>query len=244
VGVEREELRIDLMNQLVYFLPHLLALSSSSPFWQGEDTGLSSYRLTVFDNLPRTGLPPHLNSWAGYERTTGVLVDLGIIEDTTKIWWDLRPSARFPTIETRICDVPPRIEDTLTLAALIQCICRMLWRLSRLNQRWRAYDSFLVGENRWRAQRYGVREGLIDFGARQIKPFTALAEELIGLLAEDAEALGCLSEVERVQEIASGGTGADRQRAVRDAALAGGASEDEAMRAVVHSLIDEFREGL
>ncbi|MEE4118267.1 MAG: carboxylate-amine ligase [Paracoccaceae bacterium] len=244
VGVEGEELRIDLMNQLAYFLPHLLALSTSSPFWQGEDTGLSSYRLTVFDNLPRTGLPPQLNSWAAYERTTGVLVDLGIIEDQSKIWWDLRPSARFPTIETRICDVPPRMEDTLTLAALIQCICRMLWRLSRLNQRWRAYDGFLVGENRWRAQRYGTSAGMIDFGAGRIKPFDALAEELVGLLAEDAEALGCLAEVERVHEIVAGGTGADRQRAVRAAALEAGATEDEAMRSVVRQLVEEFREGL
>jgi len=244
VGIEREEARIDLMNQLAYFLPHLLALSASSPFWQGQDTGLASYRLTVFDNLPRTGLPPQLASWTVYERTTGVLVDLGIIEDTSKIWWDLRPSCRFPTLETRICDVPPRIEDTLTLAALIQCICRMLWRLSRVNQRWRAYDSFLVGENRWRAQRYGVREGMIDFGAAEIKSFATLAEELVGLLAEDAEALGCLPEVERVQAIVADGTGADRQRAVRDAALADGASADEAMRAVVRHLVSEFREDL
>jgi carboxylate-amine ligase len=244
VGVEREELRVDLMNQLAYFLPHLLALSTSSPFWQGEDTGLASYRLTVFDNLPRTGLPPHLNSWAAYERTTGVLVDLGIIEDQTKIWWDLRPSFRFPTIEMRICDVPPRMEDTLTLAALLQCLCRMLWRLSRLNQRWRLYDAFLVGENRWRAQRYGVSEGMIDFGAREIKPFDALADELVGLIAEDAEALGCLDEATRVQEIVRRGTGAERQRAVRAERLAAGDGEAEAMRAVVRHLVDEFREGL
>ena len=244
VGIARQELRIDLMNQLTYFLPHLLALSTSSPFWQGQDTGLSSYRLTVFDNLPRTGLPPQLNSWAAYERTTGVLVDLGIIEDTTKIWWDLRPSFRFPTIETRICDVPCLLEDTLTLAALIQCICRMLWRLSRLNQRWRAYDAFLVGENRWRAQRYGVSQGMIDFGAGSVKAFDQLADELIGLLAEDAEALGCLPEVERVQEIVAAGTGADRQRAVRADALEKGDGEDAAMRAVVRHLVEEFRVGL
>ena len=244
VGVERKELRIDLMNQLTYFLPHLLALSTSSPFWQGEDTGLSSYRLTIFDNLPRTGLPPQLNSWSAYERTTGVLVDLGIIEDQTKIWWDLRPSYRFPTIEARICDVPPRMEDTLTLAALIQCICRMLWRLSRVNQRWRTYDAFLVGENRWRAERYGISEGMIDLGAGEIKPFETLAEELVGLLAEDAEALGCLAEIERVRSIVSEGTGAERQRAVRAARLEAGDSSEQAMRAVVHHLIEEFREGL
>jgi carboxylate-amine ligase len=244
VGVEGQEARIDLMNQLSYFLPHLLALSTSSPFWQGQDTGLASYRLTVFDNLPRTGLPPQLNSWSAYERTTGVLVDLGIIEDTTKIWWDLRPSFRFPTLETRICDVPCRMEDTLTLAAVIQCLTRMLWRLSRLNQRWRAYDSFLLGENRWRAQRYGVREGMIDFGAGAIKPFDALAEELVGLLAEDADALGCVAEVERVREIVAQGTGADRQRAVHEARLEAGDTPEAAMRAVVRHLVEEFDAGL
>ena len=140
VGIDDNDLRADLMAQLTYFLPHLLALSCSSPYWQGEDTGLASYRMTVFDNLPRTGLPPQLASWAAYERTTGTLVELGLIEDTTKIWWDLRPSGRFPTLETRICDVPPRLEDTLTLAATIQCITRMLWRLSLKNQSWRLYE--------------------------------------------------------------------------------------------------------
>ncbi|MBS8228630.1 carboxylate-amine ligase, partial [Vannielia litorea] len=114
IGIEDDDLRADLLPQLSYFLPHLLALSGSSPFWQGQDTGLSSYRLTVFDNLPRTGLPPNFSSFTEYERTVQVLIDLGVIEDSTKIWWDLRPSHRFPTLETRICDVSPRLEDTLT----------------------------------------------------------------------------------------------------------------------------------
>jgi carboxylate-amine ligase len=244
VGIDNDETRVDLMNQLTYFLPHLLALSSSSPFWGGQDTGLASYRLTIFDNLPRTGLPPQFSSFSAYQRTTQVLTELKLIEDTTKIWWDLRPSARFPTLETRICDVPPRMEDSLTLAALIQCICRMLWRLSRLNQRWRLYDSFLVGENRWRAQRYGVSEGLIDFGAGTLKPFPALADELIELLQEDAEALGCVDEVARVARLAAGDTGAERQRAAHAAARAAGACPETAMRAVVQGLIEEFEEGL
>ncbi|MEO1676768.1 MAG: carboxylate-amine ligase [Pseudomonadota bacterium] len=244
IGVEQPETRIDLMNQFSYFLPHLLALSASSPFWQGQDTGLASYRLTVFDNLPRTGLPPHLASWASFERMAGALTELDLIEDTTKIWWDMRPSGRFPTVEVRICDVPTRLEDTLTIAALIQCIARMLWRLSRLNQRWRIYDSFLVSENRWRAQRYGVREGLIDFGARQIKSFPLLADELLGLIAEDADALGCLAEVERIRTLVHEGTSADRQRAARDAALSAGQSQEAAMRAVVAHLVEEFTDGL
>ena len=140
------------------------ALSTSSPYWQGEDTGLACYRLTVFDNLPRTGLPPRFTGWGEYQRTVQILCDLNVIEDATKIWWDLRPSDRYPTIEARVCDVSPRMEDTLTIAALIQSLARMLWRLSKKNQRWRMYDSFLIKENRWRAQRYGTTEGLIDFG--------------------------------------------------------------------------------
>ena len=240
VGLPDNDLRIDLMNQFTYFLPHLLALSCSSPFWQGTDTGLASYRLTIFDNLPRTGLPPRVASWAEYERATGVLIDLGIIEDTTKIWWDLRPSARFPTLESRICDVTPRIEDTLTLAALTQATMRMLWRLARKNQRWRIYDSFLVGENRWRAQRYGTSEGMIDFGAREVIPFAEVAREWIGLVAEDAGVLRSVDEVERVSAMIDGGTSADRQRAV----LAAAPDPSAGMRAVVASLIEEFHEGL
>ena len=244
VGIPDGDQRIDLMNQLTYFLPHMLALSCSSPFWQGQDTGLSSYRLTIFDNLPRTGLPPRLTSWAAYDRAVQTLCGLDLIEDGTKIWWDLRPSARFPTLETRICDVPPRIEDTVTLAALAQCLARMLWRLSRSNQRWRIYDTFLVGENRWRAQRYGLSEGLIDFGAGAIKPVADLVDELLLLIEEDAAALGCMPETARIAEIARTGNGADRQRAAYAAARETGAAHDDALRAVVRHLIEEFHRDL
>ena len=137
VGIDDDELRIDLMNQMSYFLPHLLALSCSSPFWVGRDTGLKSYRLTVFDALPRTGLPERFASFAEYQRHVSVLMDAGLIEDTTRIWWDLRPSARFPTLETRIMDVCTRLEDAVALAALLTCILRMLYRLRTRNQRWR-----------------------------------------------------------------------------------------------------------
>ncbi|HHI81649.1 MAG TPA: carboxylate-amine ligase, partial [Rhizobiales bacterium] len=164
VGIEDPELRIDIFNQLPYFLPHLLALSGSSPFWQGRDTGLSSYRLTVFDNLPRTGLPPRFASWGEYERSINTLTRNRLIEDATKIWWDLRPSHRFPTLEMRICDVPTFLDDTIAIAALYVCIVRMLYRLRRDNLRWRQYERFLINENRWRAQRYGCSQGLIDFG--------------------------------------------------------------------------------
>ena len=240
VGLNDNALRADLMPQASYFLPHLLALSCSSPFWQGKDTGLNCYRLTVFDNMPRTGLPPHFDSWGEYQRTVNTLVDLGIIEDTSKIWWDLRPSERFPTLEARICDVSPRVEDALSIAAATQAIMRMLWRLKVKNQRWRAYDPFLISENRWRAQRYGVSEGLIDFGAEAITPFPDLMDEMIEILAEDAEALGSAAEIQRLRQIAANGNSADRQRAAYAAATNGGADHHDAMKAVAQHLIEEF----
>ncbi|MBW4983889.1 carboxylate-amine ligase [Mameliella sp. CS4] len=244
VGLEDNPLRADLLAQTSYFLPHLLALSASSPFWQGEDTKLASYRISVFDNLPRTGLPPQFDSWQDYHRSTEVLIETGVIEDRSRIWWDLRPSSNFPTLEARIMDVQPRMEHALTLAALVQCLMRMLWRLRVRNQRWRLYDRFLIGENRWRAQRYGVSEGLIDFGAAQVVPFPQLVDELMELLQEDAAALKCLTEVSRAREIAAEGTSADRQRAALAKARDAGADHEGQMRAVVHHLIEEFHADL
>jgi len=244
VGLPDSEDRIDVMNQLTYFLPHLLAMSASSPFWQGEDTGLASYRLTIFDNLPRTGLPPKFWSWSEYQRSVDAIVDIGLIEDASKIWWDLRPSARFPTIEARICDVSPRLEDTLTLAALVQSLTRFLWRLKGQNRRWRVYDNFLISENRWHAMRYGMSNGMIDLGQRRLVPFQALVEEMIGLVSEDAEALGCLAEIERAREIVVGGNSASRQRQVFHDAIAAEAPVEEALREVVRHLIEEFHADL
>lgn len=244
VGIDAPDRRVDLMNQLSYFLPHLLALSCSSPFWQGQDTGLDSYRLTVFDNLPRTGLPPRMGSFGEFERNVQVLIDLGVIEDSSKIWWDLRPSSKFPTIESRICDVQPRMEDALTLAALTQALSRMLWRLAVRNQRWRIYDAFLLSENRWRAQRYGVREGLIDFGLGEVVAMDVLVDEMLELVAEDAVTFQSAHELGRARDIVTGGTSADRQRAVMQAALDAGQDSSEAGRAVVRHLIEEFHDGL
>ena len=242
VGIEDDEQRVDYLNQFPYFLPHLLALSTSSPFWKGDDTGLCSYRLTVFDNLPRTGLPPRFTSFSEYERSVNILTENALIEDTTKIWWDLRPSARFPTLEMRITDVMPRLHDVLAVAALTQSIMRMLWRLRTNNQRWRIYDRFLVGENRWRAQRYGMSRDLIDLGTGTLKPYGELLAELIDLTRQDAEVLGCLDELNSAANILKTGTSADRQRAVYQAALDGGADRDEALREVARSLVAEFGE--
>jgi glutamate---cysteine ligase / carboxylate-amine ligase len=238
-GIEDDELRIDLMNQARYFLPHLLMLSTSSPFWQGEDTGLKSYRLAVFYELPRTGLPQRFESFGEFQRTVDVLVRNGIIEDATKIWWDLRPSGRFPTLEMRITDVCTRMEDALSIAALYVCILRMLYRLRRDNQKWRSYPSFLIEENRWRAQRYSVRETLFDFGKGKLVPFASLIDELLDLIAEDAAVLGCEKEVRHSLKIATGGTSADRQVQLYEKMIAGGAGTEKALTGVVDSLIAE-----
>ncbi|MEE9139612.1 MAG: carboxylate-amine ligase [Alphaproteobacteria bacterium] len=239
VGIEDNELRIDLMNQVAYFLPHLLVLSTSSPFWRGEKTGLMSYRISIWDELPRTGLPERFESYGEYQRHIDVMTGAGLIEDATKIWWDVRPSARFPTLEMRIADVCTRVDDTVCIAALYLCILRMLYRLRRNNQRWRIYTRMLVNENRWRAQRYGYNEGLVDFGAGRIVPYPELLEELLELIAEDAEHFGCVDEVTHARQIVTRGTSAHRQLKAYEDALAAGADHQEALSAVVDMLIDE-----
>jgi carboxylate-amine ligase len=244
VGLEDPQLRIDLLGQVAYFLPHLLALSTSSPFWRGNDTGLKSYRVAVFNEMPRTGLPESFDSYAEYERHLGVLVNAGLIEDGTKLWWDCRPSARFPTLELRIPDICTRLDDGIAIAALYRCLLRMLWRLRISNQRWRRYSHMLINENRWRAQRYGLDEGLVDFGKGEVVPVADLLEEIIALTREDAEALGCVAEVERARDIIRRGTSAHRQLAVYRAAVEAGSAREEALRRVVDWLIEETVAGL
>ena len=244
VGIEDDELRIDLMNQLSYFLPHLLALSCSSPFWNGVDTGLKSYRLTIFDALPRTGLPERFASWAEYQRHISILMDAGLIEDATRIWWDLRPSARFPTIETRIMDVCTRLDDTIALTSLLVCLVRMLYRLRTRNQRWRIYTPMLIKENRWRAMRYSFDEGMIDLAKGEVVPFAELIEEMLSHVAEDAEALGCEKELADVRSILSRGTSAHRQLKDYELQRASGASSEDSLKSVVDTLIADTGEGL
>jgi carboxylate-amine ligase len=239
VGIEDDDLRIDLLGQAAYFLPHLLALSTSSPFWEGNRTGLKSYRLSVFDELPRTGVPHQFGSYSEYQRTVELLVSAGLIEDATKLWWDLRLSARFPTLEMRITDVCPLIADGISIAALFRCILRMLYRLRRQNQRWRHYPPFLVRENRWRAQRYGIEQGLVDFGKGALVPFPVLLEELFDLVAEDAAYFGCVAEVKHARQILERGTSADRQLARFEAVKELGGSEQAALVAVVDGILDD-----
>ncbi|MCP5364281.1 MAG: carboxylate-amine ligase [Hyphomicrobiales bacterium] len=243
VGIDDDELRIGLMNQVSYFLPHLLALSTSSPFWRGEDSGLKSYRLSVFDELPRTGLPSRFESFGEYKRHVDVMVGAQLIPDASMIWWDVRPSARFPTLEMRITDVCPNLEDAIAIAALYQSIIRMLYRLRRRNQRWRAYDNMLLNENRWRAKRYGIDAGLVDFGKGEVVPCADLLEELIELTQEDAATLDCVHEVLRCREIVRHGTGAHRQLAVYNQAIQAGYDRRDALCQVVDGLIAETVRG-
>jgi carboxylate-amine ligase len=244
VGIDDDDLRIDLLSQMTYFLPHLLVLSTSSPFWEGQDTGLKSYRLTVFDALPRTGLPEHFSSYGEYQRHVDVLVRAGIIEDATMIWWDLRPSARYPTLETRIFDMCTDIEDAICLAAMTMCIFRRLYRLRLNNQRWRRYNRMLVNENRWRAMRYGADEGLIDLAKGELVEFHNLLREILEEIDEDAQFFGCEAEVAHASRILERGTSAHQQVQAYERARAAGKDVAESLRDVVRFLIDCTRRGI
>lgn len=240
VGIEDEDERIDLMGQVSYFLPHLLALSSSSPYWEGDDTGLNSYRLTVFDALPRTGLPDPLESFGEYQRLVGALVKAGCIEDSSKLWWDIRPSGKFPTLEQRITDICGTVGEAAAIAAAYQALLLYFHRLKEDNQRWRRYPNILILENRWQAQRHGINGGLIDLGRGKMVPFGDLVGELIALVSDEAQELGCLDELEHLRNIAGNGSSADRQRQVFKAAIAGGTGKDEALKQVVDHLMEAF----
>ena len=244
VGINDDELRIDLMNQFTQFLPLLLALSSSSPFWEGENTGLMSFRRTVFDNFPRTGLPEHFISFAEYRHQIEIMEKAGIIKDPTVIWWDLRISHRFPTLEMRITDVCTSLEDAVALAALTQCLFHRLYRLRHEPTSWRTYPRLLIDQNRWRAMRYGCNEGLVDFTTAQVVPVADLVEEAVEMVHQDAEELGCTAELEHVLGIPRGGTSAHRQLSIYEKACAKGSDTHAALQAVVDWLIDETTNGI
>ncbi len=244
VGIDNEHLRIDLMNQVKYMLPHLLALSTSSPFWDGSPTGLLAYRLVIFQNMPRTGLPEEFVSWGEYQRYLDVLVGAGLIEDSSKLWWHIRPSGRYPTLEMRISDVCTRLDDAMTVAAIYQCLLGYLYRLRVNNQKWRTYRSGLIDENIWRAQRYGTDGSLVDFGRGELVPMADLIDELIGLIGEEMVEFDVVDEVGHAREIVAGGTSAHRQLATFQAALDAGAEQMEALKAVVDGLIVDSMYGI
>jgi carboxylate-amine ligase len=242
-GIDDDELRIDLMNQATYFLPHLLALSTSSPFWEGHDTGIKAFRPIIFGNVPRSGVPEMFESASDWNEMLGILQETGLCDDATKIWWDIRPSAKHPTLELRICDMCTKLEDAMTVAAFYQSILAYLYHLRANNQTWRKYRRTLIAENKWRAQRYGLQGTLADFGRRELVPFADLVEELIVLLRDHARELGCLAYLERARELVRDGTSADNQLRIYHAALEAGASEHEAQTKVVDWLVEASLEG-
>jgi len=211
VGIPDREARVEVMNEARYFLPHLLAISTSSPFWLARNTGLKSYRQVIWGRFPRTGIPPQFSSYDEYENFVEVLVKTRSIDNGRKIWWDLRPHAFFPTIEFRVCDAATRVEETLCLAALTQAICAKLLVLREKNQGFRRYLPSLIQENKWRAMRGGMDAKLIDFGKQVEVPMKELAVELLEFIDDVVDALGSRKEAEYLETIAREGTSADRQ---------------------------------
>ncbi|WP_174291866.1 carboxylate-amine ligase [Sphingomonas bacterium] len=232
VEVPKPDARVDLMNRLLPYTPTLLALSASSPFWQGRETGLSAYRLSVWGEMPRTGLPELFADTDDYDRFVAAMVQSGAIADASFLWWTLRPSVRFPTLELRVADSCTRLVDTLAIAALYRCLIRRIDRNPKLNRDLTSASRAITSENMWRAQRRGVHASFID-EAGNASPYADHLEVLLGEIAEDADALGCAAEVARTREIVTGGTSADRQLAVFAGARANGASVGEALAAVI-----------
>ncbi|MBM3736657.1 MAG: carboxylate-amine ligase [Acidobacteria bacterium] len=211
VGIEDRETAIHIMNAARYFLPHILALSTNSPFWVGMETGLKSYRCKVFDKFPRTNIPDYFQSYAEYESFVSLLVKTNCIDNAKKIWWDIRPHPSFATLEFRICDIPMRADETLAITALIQCTVAKLYKLYSMNQGFRLYRRALIMENKWRAVRYGLDGKLIDFGKRVEVPMRELVHEYLSLIDDVVDEMGCRQELNYLHQMLEQGTGADRQ---------------------------------
>jgi carboxylate-amine ligase len=233
VDVADDDLRLDIMRRSIPFLPILLALSTSSPFWRGMGTGFSSYRLTAYDELPRTGLPPLFSSWSQYRSYTEALRDAGVIRDPSFIWWAIRPSHKYPTLELRVPDACTALEDTLAIAALYRCLVCALTCDRTINRGINSPGRALAKENKWRVQRFGLGAELIDpFGRRGGMTASAAARRLLDMMRPHAVALDCLREVEHVETILTRGTSADLQVAIYEAAIKDGCGNAEALRRV------------
>ncbi|HSH04461.1 MAG TPA: carboxylate-amine ligase [Anaerolineae bacterium] len=242
---ENKELMIDVMNQARYFIPHLLALSTSSPFWHGENTGLKSYRSIIFEQMPRTGIPHSFGSWAEfhkYEQTLARVGSFGKDDTTAKIWWDIRPHPVFDTLEFRISDICTRVDECICIAALFQAICAKLIKLRQQNMSWRQYRHMYITENKWRAIRYGIHGNMVDFGREEEIPFHFLMEELLEIIDDVVDELGSRQEVEYVRTILRDGSSADRQLDVYR--RNGGDDNPEALLAVVDHLVEETKVGV
>jgi len=237
IGIEDREFLIDAMNVARYMLPHVLCLSTSSPFWMGRNTGLKSYRSIVFRNFPRTGIPRVFQSWADYANHVDTLVRAKSIPDGTKIWWDARPNWNYPTLEFRICDVCTTIDEAVCVAAILQAIVAKAWKLRRDNMTFRVYPAELIEENKWRAVRYGLDGKLIDFGKQQDLPARDLIRELVEWFIGDVvDGLGSRKDVEHTYTILEQGTSADRQLATF--------RETGDLRAVVDRVVRETAAGV
>jgi len=243
IGVEDRDFAIDCMNTVRYTLPHILALTTSSPFWSGRPTGLKSYRSIVFEDLPRTGLPETFSSWAAFDRFVQRLVNTGCIADGSKIWWDVRPHYAFPTLEFRVPDICTRAEEAVAVAALLQAIVAWMWDLRRRNMTFRTYRRDLIEENKLRALRDGLDGKMIDFGKEEEVATRQLVRELLTLVDEQIDELGSRNEVEVIYRILEEGTSADRQVRVFHE-HGGDANHEQALRAVVDHLVRETAEGI
>ncbi|RXS97009.1 carboxylate-amine ligase [Silvibacterium dinghuense] len=236
VGIEDKEAAIRVMNSMRYFLPHILALSTNSPFWRGDKTGLKSYRAKVFDKFPRTNIPDSFASYSEFDDFVNLLIKTNCLDNAKKIWWDIRPHPFFSTIEVRICDIPMRAEETLAIAALIQATAAKLYRLHERNQDWRQYSRALIMENKWRAVRYGLDGKLIDFGKQIEVPERELIVEYIDFVDEVVDELQCRDAIAYIHTILREGTGADRQLKKFE--------ETGDLKAVVDYMAEETQAGL
>ncbi|MGZ9234754.1 MAG: carboxylate-amine ligase [Anaerolineales bacterium] len=237
IGIEDQDFLIDAMNVVRYFMPHVLCLSTSSPFWIGQDTGLKSYRSIIFRNFPRTGIPPFFSSYADFARYRDTLVKTNSIPDGTKIWFDVRPNYNYPTLEFRICDVSTRVDEAVCMAAIFQALIFKIWKLRRDNMTFRLYSHALIEENKWRAVRYGLDGKLIDFGKQTELPARELIREMIEWFIGDVmDELGSRKEIEYAYQIMDQGSSADRQLATF--------KRTGSLQAVVDQLIEETEEGV
>ena len=211
VGIEDRNTAIHIMNSMRYFLPHILALSTNSPFWLGMETGFKSYRSKVFERFPRTGIPDVFSNWADYETFINLLIRTNCIDNGKKVWWDIRPHPFFETLEVRVCDLPMRLDETLAIAALIQATAAMLWKLHASNKSYRIYGRALISENKFRASRYGLDGKLIDFGKEEEVPEKKLMHEYLHMIDDVVDELGSRDEIDYIHEMLKMGSGADRQ---------------------------------
>jgi carboxylate-amine ligase len=236
VGVKEKPVAVALTNQVRYFLPHLLALSCSSPFWEGRKTGLMSSRTMIFKRFPRTGIPDEFDSFEALDNFAKLLIKTNCIDNGKKIWWDVRPHFFYDTVEVRICDMPTSIEQSTAIVALVQALMVKLYLMYRRNTAWRTYARSLIEENKWRALRYGTEAKLVDFGTSTERPFVELAEELIEFVDEATNLLGTKQEMDVIRKIARGGTSAHRQLEIYD--------RTRDPKAVVDWLIEETMRGI